>query len=291
MSIVRFVLLALLSSAILSGCGLFVPEIRDFPNDTTEAKNNELVEAIVVSIHCELKDAVTSVINAGIDNARVNGSYNYAQFLQKWGAEVALTLQLDEKTIASPNAIFLPPSPPSSIFTLNAGLSGTADATRVDKVNYYYKVSELYLGRNGKCYRDFNPPSGSLLIQSDLKLREWLDAMVNGVATGHITSVGKQNVLSHQITFEVTTSGNITPAWKLVRATVNQNGSLLTASRDRKHDLVLTFGPLDTSNSGTFLVPIAESTHVSSQLASGITSGFVNALQQSSVFTSGFINF
>jgi hypothetical protein len=173
-----------------------------------------------------------------------------------------------------------PASPASSVFTLSGGLSGTADAVRVDKVNFYYKVTELYLGRNGKCYRDTNPPKDSLLIQSDLKLREWLDAMVNGVATGQITAVGKQNVLSHEITFELTTSGNITPAWKLMRATVNQSGSLLSASRDRKHDLVITFGPLDTSQSGFFLIPLAENTHISSQLTSGITSGFLNALQQ-----------
>ena len=104
--------------------------------------------------------------------------------------------------------------------------------------------------------------------------------MVNGVATGDITSVGKQNVLSHEVTFEVISSGNITPAWKLVRANFNQSGSFFTTSRDRKHDLIITFGPLDTSQSGTFLVPIAEQTHISSQLTSGITTGFKDALGQ-----------
>lgn len=279
MSAKRLALPAFVGAMMLAGCGLVVPEIRDFPNNTSAAKNNVLVQAIIRSIHCELEDAVTSVINADADTAKANG-YFYAQFLGNWGAQVGLTLQMEEKTIVSPNAVYLPPSSPHSIFTLSGGLSGTADATRVDKVNFYYKVSELYLGRNQKCYRDDNPPSDSLLIKSDLKLGEWLDAMVNGVATGNITAVGKQNVLQHQITFEVTTSGNITPAWKLVRATVNQSGSFLTASRDRKHDLVVTFGPLDTSQSGSFLIPIAESAHFSSQLTSGITSGFKSALGQ-----------
>ena len=274
-----FAIPALLTAGLLTGCGTLVPEIRDFPNNTSEAKNNELVQAIIRSIHCELEDAVTGVINADAATAPSN-RYFYASFLRQWGAQVGLTLQLEEKTIVSPSAVWLPASAPSSIFTLSGGVSGTADATRVDKVNFYYKVRDLYLGRNRKCIRDVNPPSGSLLIQSDLKLAEWLDAMVNGVATGQVTSVGKQNVLSHQITFEVTTSGNITPAWKLVRATFNQNGSLLTASRARKHDLVITFGPLDTTQSGNFLVPIAESTHIASQLTSGITAGFKNAMGQ-----------
>lgn len=268
---------ALLSAALLTGCGLAVPEIRDFPNNTSEAKNNLLVQAIIISIHCELEDAVTSVINADIDTAKAN-RYFYAQFLKKWGAQVALTLQMEEKSIVSPNGVWAPVSPITSVFTLSGGLTGTADATRVDKVNYYYKVSELYLGRDRKCYRDDNPPSDSLLIKSDLKLREWLDAMINGVASNVITSVGKENVLSHQITFEVLTSGSISPQWKLVEGTINQGDSLFTTSRDRKHDLVITFGPLDTTQSGNFLIPIAESAHVSSQLVSGITTGFKNAL-------------
>jgi len=279
MSAKRFAIPMLLSAAVLTGCGTLVPEIRDFPNNTSEAKNNELVQAIIVSIRCELNDAVTAVIKADAFTAKADRFF-YAQFLQKWGAQVALTLQLDEKTMVSPNTIYLPISSPSSIFTLSGGLSATADATRIDKVNFYYKVSELYMRRNQTCERDVNPPAGSLLIQSDLKLREWLDVMVNGVATGQITSVGKQNVLSHQITFQVTTSGNITPAWKLVTATVNQNDPLFTTSRDRKHDLIITFGPLDTSQSGNFLIPIAENTHISSQLTSGVTSGLRNALRQ-----------
>jgi hypothetical protein len=269
---------ALLGAMMLAGCGFVVPEIRDFPNNTSEVKNNLLVQAIIHSIHCELEDAVTSVINADIDTANAN-RYFYANFLRKWGAQVALTLTMEEKTTVNPNAVYLPPSPPSSIFTLSGGLTGTADATRIDKVNFFYKVSDLYLGRNQKCYRENNPPSDSLLIKSDLKLGEWLSAMVNGVATGLITSVGKENVLQHQITFKVSTEGDITPAWKLVRATFNQSGSFLTASRDRTHDLTITLGPIDPSQINS-LIPIAENAHFSSQLTSGITSGFKSSRGQ-----------
>lgn len=264
---------ALVAACWLASCGLRVPEIRDFPHGGSYASNNALVQAIVRSIHCELKDAVTRVLNA-----RAPGSD--ALFLRKWGAQVALTIQLEEKSTANPTAGWLPPSPPSSIFTLSGSFTGSADATRVDKVNFYYKVSELYQGPNGKCERDTTAPTDSLLIQSDLKLAEWLDAMVNGVATGQITSVAKQNVLSHQVTFEIDTSGSITPAWRLVRATFNQSGSLLSALRNRKHDLVVTFAPLDPSQSGNFLIPIGESTHIASQLTSGITSGFKSAIGQ-----------
>ena len=160
-----FSVLALFSATMLAGCGLFVPQIRDFPNNT-DIGDDVLVQAIVDSIHCELEDAVTSTINDNLQTARENG-FNYSKFLQGWGAEVALTLTLDEKSSISPSGTFAPVSPVTSVFTLAGGLSASADANRVDKVNYYYKVSELYRGRRGgKCQRDTNPntPRESLLI-------------------------------------------------------------------------------------------------------------------------------
>ena len=261
---------ALIGATMLTGCGLFVPQIRDFPNNN-DGGDDVLVQAIVDSIHCELEDAVTGVINDNLVTARQNG-FNYGQFLHGWGAEVALTLALDEKSSVAPNGIFAPVSPLTSVFTLSGGLSASADASRVDKVNYYYKVKDLYLGPHGKCVRDTNPntPRESLLIQSDLKLRQWLFSMTNGSASGVITSVGKQNVLSHEVTFDIMTNGNITPAWKLLRGSVNQGGTFLTASRDRKHDLTVTFGPVDKTQ--TALIPVAEAAHNTSLLVSGIKS-------------------
>ena len=94
-----------LYTALLSGCGTLVPEIRDFPHNGSYAQNNQLVQAIVQSIHCEVEDAVTRVLNE-----KSSGGFS-AQFLRKWGAQVALTLQLEEKTIVSPSAVWTPPTP------------------------------------------------------------------------------------------------------------------------------------------------------------------------------------
>jgi hypothetical protein len=280
MSAKRLAIPALLGALTLAGCGTYVPEIRDFPNNGTSAQNNQLVQAILVSVRCEIQDAVTKVINADLESGRINGSFA-AQFLRGWGAQVALTLQLEEKSAINPNGVYAPLTPLTSLFTLSAGFEASADATRIDKVNYKYKVSDLYLGPGGRrCIRDENPPRDSLLIQSDLKLGEWLSAMINGTATNIITSVGKENVLSHQVTFEVITSGDITPAWKLVTGSINQSGTFLAAKRDRTHDLVITFGPLDGGRTGNFLIPIAESTHIQSQLSSGITTGFKSVVRR-----------
>lgn len=267
----RVIPLFFIFSFALSGCGTAVPEMRDFPNNQTEAQNNELVQAIIVSIHCELQDAITAVVEADEDSNR-DHKREYTTFLDGWGAQVALTLQLEEKTTLNPNGVYLPVSPPTSIFTLAGGLTGTAAATRIDKVNYYFDVKEdLILKRGKRCSRDTDPPRDSLLIQSDLKLREWLGALINGAATGRIVKAGKENVLSHQITFQVNTGGSLTPAWKLVRATINQGGTFFSTSRDRKHDLVITLGP--KSPSGKSLIPVAENSHLTSQLTSGIVSG------------------
>ena len=55
----------------------------------------------------------------------------------------------------------------------------------------------------------------------------------------------KSNVLSHEVKFEIVSSGNATPGWKLKQVTVNQSGNLFSISRDRIQDLIVTFGPAD----------------------------------------------
>jgi hypothetical protein len=155
------------------------------------------------------------------------------------------------------------------IFFLGLGASLSSQATRINTLNFYQLVSDIY-GQGKYCRaEDSIHPIGSLLIQSDLKLREWLSDILSisenpfggppripfarNPGSGH-------NAFSHEVTFEVVTSGNISPMWKLVHATINQGGPLFSASRDRKHDLIITFGPnnpdtksLQTTAAGTFL--------------------------------------
>ena len=96
-------------------------------------------------------------------------------------------------------------------------------------------------------------PVTSLLIQSDLKFKDWLYDQVTTAVTGETqVPVGtdtpvKQNVLSHEVSFEVVTTGGINPAWKLTEANFNQSGTFLQATRDRTHDLLITMGPGDNA--------------------------------------------
>jgi hypothetical protein len=172
----------------------------------------------------------------------------------------------------------------TSIFTLGSSLNLSSLATRVDKLAYYYTVQELKnLGPCVENYNSYQPhPPGSLLIQSDLKLAEWLSDAVTlaaigeiGLPTGPSTPL-KQNAFSHEVKFDIISSGTVNPAWKLRRFSVDQSGSLLAASRERLHDLTIIFGPIDPALKDT-LAPTAQSLFVTSQIGTA----FSNSLRSS----------
>ena len=69
-------------------------------------------------------------------------------------------------------------------------------------------------------------------------------------------------MLSHEVSFEVVTSGGINPAWTLTEATINQGGTFLQATRDRTHTLLITMGP--GNNAG--LMGAARDAHLASSI-------------------------
>src|ERR1700747_3518065 len=77
-----------------------------------------------------------------------------------------------------------------NIFNLLGGANVSSEATRTDILNFYYTVKTLYNTGNvctPPVISDIeNHPPGSLLIQSDLKQRDWLSAVVSGVGTEQI---------------------------------------------------------------------------------------------------------
>jgi hypothetical protein len=161
---------------------------------------------------------------------------------------MALTLKTRENSTANPSGVWTPASLAS--FTLGASGTASSEAIRTNILNFYYSVADLRA--RGRCKTGVQPadfPVTSLLIQSDLKFGDWLYDRVTTAATGE-TQVPtdtngplKQNVLSHEVSFEVVTTGGINPAWKLTEANFNQSGTLLQATRDRTHDLLITMGP------------------------------------------------
>ncbi|WP_244625607.1 hypothetical protein [Methylobacterium mesophilicum] len=253
-----------------------------------------MIQAIVRSVRCELSNAVSDTINVdkSVSGLRRN-KRAYADFLYGWGAEVLLTLTIVEKSAISPSAVGMPPSPADAVFTIAGGLTLSSQATRIEKMNFFYRVVDLYHEDGQTCDATHEQRNDSLLVQNDLKIATILDAKITAAALGNAETPapglgakplknserpykGEKNVLQHQVTFQVVSSGNLTPAWKLVRATVNPVAPFLSASRDRTHDLIVTFGPLDPLRGDKALVPIAEQTHFSSQITAGIVNGFTS---------------
>jgi hypothetical protein len=269
----------------LAGCGTYVPDLRDWPNNNNVGAVT-MVHAIVRSVECELKNAVTNVVNHDVSAARQRPGHRvYTDFLNNWGAEVTFTFTIVEKSGINPAAVWMPPSPSSAVFTLAADATASSEATRVEKLNFFYTVKNLYLREGEVCDASGEDPSGSFLIKNNLKIGELLDLRIAPAVTGIATTPnsqntisGETNVLSHEITFEVLTSGDLTPTWVLTRATINGTGNFLSASRDRTHDLVITFGPLDKPQGGKSLIAIAEQSHLNLQLATGIATNLKPAV-------------
>src|SRR5262249_29787522 len=92
-------------ACVLTGCGTFVPDFGEF-YDT--AVPESLVDAIVSHVHCEVKSQVEFLILDDIDLAQRTAVESGApprrhlQWLDNWGAQLSLTLTVEEKTTLSP---------------------------------------------------------------------------------------------------------------------------------------------------------------------------------------------
>ena len=277
------VALAILITAPLTGCGAVVPEIQEFPSNSRQGEL--LVNDIVGNIKCEIAEAVNYVIDRDIALSYANGG-RQSEWFDSWGIQTTLQLTRDETGSVAPSVNWIPPNPASAIFNLAAGGTFSTEADRIDKLNSFNTVQQF---RHVTCTR----PNGMYMLQSDLKLKEWLvDVILN--ANTNVISIPsdangpfKNNVISHEIKFVVTTSGNLTPGWKLTRVSVNQTGNLFSANRIRTDDLTITLGPVTQAvvgekrvvkNGHKAIVPIVEyepSTqaayaHLASQIGSAV---------------------
>jgi hypothetical protein len=160
-------------------------------------------------------------------------------------------------------------------------------------IDGYYLVSDL---EKARC-SDASRPNGAFLLQSDLKLSEWLfDAvsasMTNTVNFTSTTLAVKDSVLQHEVKFVIDTSGTATPSWTLTRAKVNSSGSFLSLDRTRTNDLLITLGPAvpavvqEMAKNGKKITTVsmqpssrAEDLHLSASIATGVESAVRNALQ------------
>jgi hypothetical protein len=279
MSTIRWLLLFSVVE-ILSGCGLRVPEIAE-SGDRVEGQ--QLVQAILINITCELRSAVNDL----------HAAYPQGTFIDGFGIQTTLTLTYEEKGTLAPGVTWMPHSPVSAIFTLGAGLSLSSDATRKNVIDGYYLVSDL---EHARC-SDAARPNGAFLLQSDLKLSEWLfDAvsasMTNTVNFKAATLAVKDSVLQHEVKFVIDTGASATPTWKFKLVSVNPGGTFLSLDRTRTNDLLITLGPaapavVALSTTGGRKVQVvtrgpssrAADLHLSATIANGVETAVRSALQ------------
>ncbi|HXQ04678.1 MAG TPA: hypothetical protein VN831_07985 [Bradyrhizobium sp.] len=278
MSAMRFVV-PFLFGGILAGCGLRVPEIAESGN---RVEGQQLVQAILINITCELRGAVNDLREA----------YPQGTFIDGFGIQTTLTLTYEEKGTLAPTVNWFPPSPATAVFNVGAGLNLSSDATRKNVIDGYYLVSDL---ENARC-SDAARPNGAFLLQSDLKLSEWLFTAVSASLTNTVnfknTTLGvKDSILQHEVKFVIDTSANATPTWKFKLVTVNPGGTFLNLDRSRTNDLLITMGPAVPSvvaaskKGGKFVSVVtrepdrrAADLHLSATIANGLNTALTSAL-------------
>ena len=240
-------IVALVAICMLSGCGTHVPDTQDFPGN--QGDQQLLVASVIQSVHCEVENAISDFY----DEAKKRPVLvPMAKTLDTWGIQMVLLLKTEEKGTLNPTVAWTPPSPVAAVFSLSGAATLSSDAIRTDKLYFYYKVRDL---KNRHCPTGVQPtaPVSSPLIQTNLKFGDWLYDTLIPVGTGEIslptspTGPLKQNVIYYEVSFEVTTTGGVTPSWKFTRVTANPTGTLAAATRDRTHDLQITMGPGDST--------------------------------------------
>ncbi|PZA10772.1 hypothetical protein DNX69_15605 [Rhodopseudomonas palustris] len=231
------------AAAIVSvaGCGTYVPPIQEYgegtPVNSDFSAGGAFEFAIKSKVYCDIVDAVVASRKAGV----LPGG---------WAVQTTLDLQVDESGALNPGATYLS----SPTFTIGAGAVLSSQATRESKFGNYWALDKLKGASSSPCSSS-NARASSLLL-SDLGISDWLENALRSryylpsSGGNKKDSIFKEDFLSYHIKFVVTTSGTVTPAWKLVRVTTGNGGlPLVGAGRIRTHDLLLTFGPTFSANS------------------------------------------
>lgn len=79
-------------------------------------EGQQLVDSIAYNIKCEIQDSVYKIYN-NPDHPRKS------TFLDTWGAQTTLSLQVEEKSTLNPTANWIPPNPATALFNLLFGYS------------------------------------------------------------------------------------------------------------------------------------------------------------------------
>lgn len=261
-------LLVIASMIAVAGCGLFVPEMQSPVTAPDQEKADENI--VVLQVKCELRKGVYHALEL-YGHPEMG---NNISWLKQWGAKITLTLTVDEKGGLAPGISLTAPfdnavstfgkttvTTPQS-FALGIGVQESSDATRKETIGYTYALSDLKVDPD---IDKTKPPQtcdheNGFLINSDLKIAEFIEnkafvALIPGAAeSAELGGASPYSTFTDDITFIVSYGGSVTPSWKYLRftASTNPTGSLLSATRTKTDDVLITLGPLQMQTAVSF---------------------------------------
>lgn len=268
----------LAASFLLTGCGLYVPEMQ--PPLVDASREKEFENIIVNNVKCELRNAVYETMETLRTKTQYPGE-NIDWLLQQ-GATVTLKLSVDEKSSLNPGISFFEPFQnaaklfPASgnvtiprSFTGGLGTANSIDGTRTEIVAFTYSFYDLLHEKGMEKYLGIPCDNeNGVFIQSDLKIRQFILnkvflATVPGSVIVHSDKEQPKvaspfSTFSYQVTFVASFGLNGTPTWKFTALSVNPTSPLFSGSHQRTQDLTISVGKTTPATKAKPAVPSAE---------------------------------
>jgi hypothetical protein len=264
----RRVYISMLMCVLASGCGLITPDIQEFWGNSNDAAAKE--SAIAFQVRCELQKALRILVKKDIKYGAAGQGRQFKWLDSSWAADVLLVFTIDEKSTLTPN-VGINTVLPNAVDTFpgkaavttqqsySTALGGSisSEGYRQDKVHLFYPISEL-VGKESllSSIKEIDsvscvppPVNATLFADSGLKVSDWLISQLDLQFTGQAqfqlpNSFATSGVLSHEVKFDIVTSGSVNPTWKLVLVSAGAGSNpLFSTSRDRTQDLTITLGP------------------------------------------------
>jgi hypothetical protein len=228
----------------LSGCGTTVPEfvVSADPNATAI-----FINRVVNHVKCELRQAYLSAHDTDIDNSKLHSDPTLKlPWLDSWGADVTLSLTVKEQGSLGPNVKYTKGLGGATKFLVGGGAGASAETTRVAKIDFFLPFSQFLAERSKFPARPKNCiEDPKLLIDGDLKFASMITDLTFPYTI--VGNVGDRppTAFSEEVTFAVTVNADLTPGWSFTQVDVNPSGTLLSASRVRTNDVVVSLGAAD----------------------------------------------
>ena len=103
-----------------------------------------LVNKVVNTVKCELREAVLKAMKFDLDNAKKQKDHKrHLEWLANWGADVTLTLIVGEKSNISPSSQYTDPLSAATSFIVSGGFNVNSEVTRTKKIDFFLSFNHL----------------------------------------------------------------------------------------------------------------------------------------------------